>query len=201
MAVNDGGVILNINDDEATRYVLSRTLRRAGYEIWEASSGYEGLMLARQSPRLIVLDIKLPDIDGLEVCRRLKADSRTSHIPVLQTSATFVSADRKAEGLESGADGYLAQPVEPTELIATVRALLRAQDAEASLREAGMEWQWTFDAIAEAAAIINDQGLILRSNRAFLSLVKCTVGDISGRPVREVFRDCLGVDNEVLDVR
>ena len=70
MPPEQAGVILNVNDDEATRYVLSRTLRRVGYDVWEASSGYEALMLARQSPRLIVLDVKLPDLDGLEVCRR-----------------------------------------------------------------------------------------------------------------------------------
>jgi signal transduction histidine kinase len=201
VARDHGGVILNVNDDEATRSVLSRTLRRAGYDVWEASSGDEALMLARQAPRLIVLDIKLPDLDGLEVCRRLKADRLTAHIPVLQTSATFVSAERKAEGLESGADGYLVQPVEPVELIATVRALLRANDAEASLREAGMEWQWTFDAIADAAAILSDEGLILRTNRALLALVKCAAAEITGRAVRDVFRECLGVDHPVLDVR
>lgn len=200
MPANASGVILNVNDDEATRYVLSRTLRLAGYEVWEASSGYEALMLARQAPRLIVLDIRLPDIDGLEVCRQLKADAQTAHIPVLQTSATFVSAERKVEGLESGADGYLEQPVEPTELIATVRALLRAQDAETSLREAGMEWQWTFDAIAEAAAILNDQGIVLRTNRALLALVKGTAAEVTGRHVRDIFRERLAIDDPVLDV-
>ena len=179
MPPEQAGVILNVNDDEATRYVLSRTLRRVGYDVWEASSGYEALMLARQSPRLIVLDVKLPDLDGLEVCRRLKADERTAHIPVLQTSATFVDAESRAEGLDSGADGYLVQPVEPEELIATVRALLRANDAEAGLREAAMEWRWTFDAIAEAAAILNDHGLILRTNRALLALTGCTAAEIT----------------------
>ena len=191
-------VILNVNDDEATRYVLSRTLRRAGYEIWEASSGYEALMLARQSPRLIVLDVKLPDLDGLDVCRRLKADPRTAGIPVLQTSATFVSAERKAEGLDSGADGYLVQPVEPTELIATVRALLRANEAETSLREAGAEWQRTFDAIAESAAILRADGTILRTNGALLALVKASPEEVTGHPVREVFRERLGIEDPVL---
>ena len=57
MPPEQAGVILNVNDDEATRYVLSRTLRRVGYDVWEASSGYEALMLARQSPRLTVLDV------------------------------------------------------------------------------------------------------------------------------------------------
>ena len=194
------GVILNVNDDEATRYVLSRTLRRAGYEVREAASGYEALMLAREGPRLIVLDIKLPDLDGLDVCRRLKADPRTATIPVLQTSATFVSAQRKAQGLDSGADGYLVQPVDPTELLATVRALLRAQDAETNLREASIEWQRTFDAIAESAAVLGADGTILRTNRALLALVRAPADAIDGRPVREVFRAHLGIDDPILDL-
>ncbi|BCS30823.1 hypothetical protein TBR22_A00230 [Luteitalea sp. TBR-22] len=200
MRADRSGVILNVNDDEATRYVLSRTLRRAGYDVREASSGYEALMLAREGPRLIVLDIKLPDLDGLEVCRRLKADPRTATIPVLQTSATFVSAARKAQGLDSGADGYLVQPVEPAELIATVRALLRAQDAEANLREAGLEWQRTFNAIAESAAVLRADGTILRTNRALLALVRASAEEVDGRPVREVFRQRLGIDDPILEL-
>jgi PAS domain S-box-containing protein len=195
-----GGAILNVNDDDTTRYVFTRTLQRAGYDICEASSGYEALMLAQQGPRLIILDVKLPDLDGLEVCRRLKADPRTSVIPILQTSATFVSAERKAQGLDNGADGYLVQPVEPAELVATVRALLRAQEAEAHLREASMEWQRTFDAIAESAAILRADGTILRTNRALLALIKASPEEITGCSVRAVFREHLGIDDEVLEL-
>ncbi|MGV3519078.1 response regulator [Luteitalea sp.] len=194
------GVILNVNDDEATRYILSRSLRLVGYEVREASSGLEALALARDAPRLIILDVKLPDVDGYEVCRRLKADPRTAAIPVLQTSATFVSAARKAEGLDSGADGYLVQPVEPAELVATVRALLRAQEAEAGLREASMEWQRTFDAIAESAAILRADGQILRTNRALLGLMRAPEADVVGRGVRTLFRERLGIDDPLLDL-
>jgi signal transduction histidine kinase len=193
-------VILNVNDDAATRYILSHTLRHAGYEVQEATSGQEALILARQLPRLIVLDVQLPDLDGLEVCRRLKADPHTASIPVLQTSAMFVSAEQKVEGLDSGADGYLVQPVEPAELVATVRALLRAQDAETGLREAGTEWQRTFDAIAESAAILRADGLILRTNRALLNLVRAAEHEVTGRPVRAVFLERLGIDDPILDL-
>ena len=147
-----------------------------------------------------MLDVQLPDVDGLEVCRRLKADPMTASIPVLQTSATLVSAEQKVEGLESGADGYLVQPVEPAELVATVRALLRAQDAEAGLREASTEWQRTFDAIAESAAILRADGQILRTNRALLNLVKAPEEEVTGRPVRSVFLERLGVDDPILDL-
>lgn len=127
--------ILHIDDNEANRYVSARMLRSVGYEVIEAATGTDGLELATaQRPDLIILDVKLPDINGFEVCQRLKANSATAFIPVLHLSASFVDSKDKAQGLESGADAYLAQPVEPLELIATIRALLRMRRAEASVR-------------------------------------------------------------------
>jgi signal transduction histidine kinase len=196
----ESNVILNVNGDEGTRGILSDLLRQAGYDVREASSGEQALQLARESPQLIILDVGLPDLDGLEVCRRLKRDPRTGAIPVLQTSATHVSAERKVEGLDSGADGYLVQPVEPAELVATVRALLRARDAEANLKDAGIEWQRTFDAIAESAAILRADGRILRTNRALLNLVKAAEEEVADRSVRAVFLERLGIDDPILDV-
>ena len=127
-------VALVVNDDEATRYVTSRILREAGYDVVEAETGQEGLDRARQGTDVIVLDVKLPDVDGFEVCRRLKADPATAAIPVLQTSAAYITAESRAHGLDSGADGYLVQPFEAIELVATLAALLRARRAEAELR-------------------------------------------------------------------
>jgi len=89
-------VALVVNDDEATRYVMSKTLTAAGYQVAEAETGQEGLARAREGADVIVLDVKLPDIDGFEVCRRLKADPATAFIPVLQTSAAFITAESRA---------------------------------------------------------------------------------------------------------
>lgn len=165
-----GEFVLCVNDDAATRYMLSRILRQSGYRIIEAVTGVEALELAERRPALIILDVRLPDISGLDVCRRLKARPETASIPILQTSATFVSAERRVEGLDSGADGYLAQPIEPPELIATVRALLRTSRAEQSVREAADDWQRTFDAIGEPVALLDMRGAVVRSNSAFRTL-------------------------------
>ena len=166
------GVILNVNDDEVARYVVSTILRRDGFEVQDVVTGRDALSAAADtSPALIVLDVQLPDLDGLEVCRRLKADPRTADIPVLQTSATFVSAERKAQGLESGADGYLTQPVEPLELVATVRALLRASAAERRVRAASAEWLETFDSMVEGVAVAERDGVVTRVNKAMDRLV------------------------------
>ena len=170
MSNTPGEFVLCVNDDAATRYTLARTLRQSGYRIIEAVTGSEALELAERRPALIILDVKLPDISGLDVCRRLKSRPETASIPILQTSATFASAERRIEGLDSGADGYLAQPIEPTELIATVRALLRTSQAEQSVREAADDWQRTFDAIGEPVALLDMRGGVVRSNSAFRAL-------------------------------
>ena len=122
-------LILIVDDTEATRYSVARVLKNDGFKIIEASTGAEGLKLANEHlPDLTILDIHLPDIMGFEVCRRLKAAARTAAMPVLQISASYVSAKDRVTGLEGGADTYLTHPVEPQVLIATVRALLRMRD-------------------------------------------------------------------------
>jgi two-component system, sensor histidine kinase len=128
-------IVLNVNDNDASRYVVSRMLEKGGFSVLEASSGQQALDLARSTaPSVVVLDIKLPDIDGLQVCRRLKTDPQTQSIKILHTSAVYVSPEYKVQSLECGADGYLGHPFEQEELVATLRSLLRLSEAERSLR-------------------------------------------------------------------
>jgi len=126
--------ILHVDDDETSRYTVRRIIEQTGYEVKEAATGTEALQKAQEQPDLIVLDVNLPDINGFEVCKKLKADPKTAQIPVLHLSATFMDDQSKAEGLESGADGYLTHPVEPLVLIATIKSLLRIREAEKELR-------------------------------------------------------------------
>lgn len=121
--------ILAVDDNDALRYSLSRTLQGGGYKVIEARSGAEALRLAEEAPDLITLDIHLPDKDGFEIGRLLKANPRTKHIPILHISATFVDTEYRVRGLEV-ADGYLAEPISREELLATVGALLRLKQAE-----------------------------------------------------------------------
>ncbi len=128
--------ILNVNDQVAARYVVSRMLARAGFEVVEAGTGETALAQARDGVDAVVLDVNLPDMDGYEITRRLKGDPSTSSIPILLTSAAIAGASQRIEGLESGAEAYLAQPFETAELAATLRALLRVRAAEREAREA-----------------------------------------------------------------
>jgi signal transduction histidine kinase len=125
--------ILVVDDNEANRYYKAHILRRQGYSILEAARGAEVVSIVRaQEPALVLLDVKLPDIGGLEVCRRIKGESPRTM--VLQTSAAFTKGQDRAIGLQGGADSYLIEPIEPDELVATVTALLRLRRAEQELR-------------------------------------------------------------------
>ncbi|RYZ41816.1 MAG: response regulator, partial [Myxococcaceae bacterium] len=126
--------ILNVNDDLASRYVTSRVLSLAGFQVLEAGTGGETLALADENTDLVILDVRLPDLSGFEVCRRLKASPRTRSALVLHLSAQAVGAAERAQGLEHGADAYLVAPVDPEELVAQVHALLRLRRAEREVR-------------------------------------------------------------------
>ncbi|MEH2079738.1 MAG: response regulator [Nostoc sp.] len=171
--------ILHIDDNEANRYVVTRILQNAGFSVIEAATGSTGLeAVANFQPDLVILDVQLPDISGFEVCRQIKANPETAFIPVLHLSASFVQSQDKAEGLDSGADAYLAQPVEPIELLATVRSLLRIRRAEEAALSSAREWQTTFDSINDGVCLVDREGIILRCNRAIMQ--------IFGKPSHEI---------------
>jgi signal transduction histidine kinase len=130
-----GSLILNVNDSEGARYMVTLMLQKAGFNVIEAATGMAALeKIERRKPDLVVLDLKLPDVNGLEICRRIRENPETASTKVLHTSATYVSLDNKIQSLEGGADAYLAQPFESQELIATVHSLLRLKQAEHELR-------------------------------------------------------------------
>ena len=128
--------LLIIGQPESNRSVLARSLREAGHELGEAATGSEGLALvASAAPELVVLGLELPDMGGLEVCRRIKANPLSATVPVILLSTVFNKSVRRVEGLEAGADKCLAEPIEPSELLAQVGAILRVRRIEAALRE------------------------------------------------------------------
>jgi two-component system, OmpR family, response regulator MprA len=120
---NTGMSLLVVDDDRALREVLRRALQLGGYEVRLAESGAAALTeVSAEAPEAIVLDIGLPDIDGLEVCRLLRREG--NRVPVLMLTARDAISDR-IEGLDAGADDYLVKPFDVDELKARIRALLR----------------------------------------------------------------------------
>lgn len=127
-------VVLNVDDYPPGRYGRTKVLRQAGFTVHEAATGAQALALVSQRPDLVLLDVNLPDIDGIQVCRRIKDNPDTAGTLVLHMSASSLLPKDQVAGLEGGADGYLTEPVEPAVLIATVKALLRIRRAEDTLR-------------------------------------------------------------------
>ena len=153
MKLNDiqKSTILNVDDNDSVRQAISEILQHEGFEVVEAPNGAEALRLVMEAaPDLILLDVNLPDINGFEVCRRIKADPATSMIPVLHLSGAYLENQDKVKGLGGGADGYLTLPVASEVLIAYVKALLRARQAEVKASAMARQWQTTFDAMNDA---------------------------------------------------
>jgi two-component system OmpR family response regulator len=122
-----GGTILVVDDEPNIADLVEMYLRKEGFRVLKAGSGEDGLAAAkRERPRLVVLDVGLPGIDGLEVCRRLRAEA--SSVPVIFLTARDGEIDRIL-GLEMGGDDYLTKPFSPRELVARVKAVLRRADA------------------------------------------------------------------------
>ncbi len=179
-------IILVVDDDDANRYVVSRILRQAGFLIKEAATGTDALQLATEQPDLIILDIKLPDINGFEVCQQLKAEPATSLIPVLHLSAFKVSAADKVHGLDSGADGYLTHPVNPLELIATVKALLRIRQTEKQLQQSEEKFRAIFNQTFQHIGIMEPIGSIIEVNQSALDFAGQKLEDVVGRLLWEM---------------
>src|SRR6185295_2428238 len=147
-AIDHAVTILNIDDNEASLYVKSRLLRSEGYKVIEGSTGSDAIRLAAETkPQLALVDVKLPDISGLEVCRVLKNNVYTKSIMVLLVSALATRSEDKVAGLEDGADGYLMEPADPKELLAMVRALLRLYRQEKALSSQGRLLDMSKDSI------------------------------------------------------
>ena len=118
--------ILVVDDDPPSVKMISFLLHEEGYTVLTASNGADALdIVEREAPDLVILDVMMPHMDGLEVCRRIR---RTMQVPILILSAKGETADRVV-GLDVGADDYLSKPFDPTELLARVRAVLRRAEA------------------------------------------------------------------------
>ncbi len=132
--------ILIVDDYPPGLYARTKVLRQAGFSVLQSATGAEALKIVDEhSPALILLDVNLPDISGFEVCQRVKKNPKTAHTTVVHVSASNTQTDHQVRGLDSGADCYLVEPVDPTVLVATIKAFLRARTAEDSLRQSNEE--------------------------------------------------------------
>lgn len=183
--MDKAATIINIDDNEHIRYVRARILSRAGFIVHDAATGSEGLkLIAAQKPDLVLLDVNLPDMSGLDVCRHIKSSPDGVAVIVIQISAVAVAASHATAGLDSGADAYLIEPIDPGVLVATVRAMLRLRQAESDLSAANerlqalnAELQRSNEDLAQFAfAASHDLHEPLRTVASFAALLAKTAG-------------------------
>ena len=174
--------ILVVDDNPASLYATVRILRAGGFDVLEADTGTKALEAAEHAEiGLIILDINLPDIDGLEVCRRLRARSLTAYLPIIHLTATFVGPNDMTQGLSAGGDSYLTHPVDPLVLIATVRALLFARQADMLKRTTDSRFRTIFELASSGIAILDHDLVYQDVNPEFCRLAGRDRGDIIGK--------------------
>jgi len=153
--VNETMKVLVTDDDPELLLLAIAVLTRGGYEVLQAETGRECLeILRREQPDLVLLDVMLPDASGTEICRQIKAEERLRDTFVILTSGVRISSDYQAEGLNSGADGYIVKPISNRELLARVQSMERIKRAENALREKEREQKKLIANLQEALAEI-----------------------------------------------
>jgi len=158
-------LILVVDDDSQVRQLLSRCLTRAGYEVVLADTGREGLELARRhSPDLALVDVRLPDISGMEVCHLIKNDPGLRDVFVALCSGEATNTTQKVNGFETGADEYLIKPFGINELLARVNSLIRLRTTTAALRMSEEHHRRLIDILPDAVCLIHPNGRVLSVN-------------------------------------
>ncbi|MFB4312264.1 SpoIIE family protein phosphatase [Actinomadura sp. GTD37] len=186
---------LVVDDNDTKRYIVGQWLRRAGHTVVEAASAAETWQrLAAHDIDLVVLDVKLPDMSGIEVSERIKAEPGTSSLPVIHISAQAVDVADRTHGLRRGADAYMTDPIDPAEFIATVEAVLRYYEArrQAERMTSRMaEFTRTSLAINAAASFEDLAEVAARGARAIFEVPAAVfIVPPGGRPRRAVEDGC-----------
>ena len=157
--------ILVVDDDPAILQTYSEILRAEGYEVWEAATGQQGLQATREKrPDLVLLDVMLPDLSGMEVCRQIKADAALTDVFVVLVSGAATGVANKVDGLGTGADDYLVKPLDCSEFLARLRTIVRLRHTTAALRASEQRHRRLVEILPEAVGLIDLQGRFLGVN-------------------------------------
>jgi PAS domain S-box-containing protein len=187
MSAPSAATILFVDDNGSACHGLIHALRQEGFHVLRASTGAEALGLVREQPDLAIIDVNLPELNGFELCRRIKLDPDTASISVLHLSDYYVSSDDRIGGLEGGADGYLTKPVTPRELLAQVKALLRIRQAERAVNACEVKLQHILDHAPVLVHVKDREGRYLLVNRQWEQRFHRSRGQVVGRHITEIF--------------
>ena len=195
--------ILIVDDDQATLKMLSTLVANEGYSFETALDGPEALGKAKAAnPDIILLDIIMPGMDGIETCRRLKSDPGTRHIPVIILTA-MGDNDSKIGALKAGASDFLSKPVDPADLVVRIKIHLQLREVEDSRKKnevlrttisvietARKEWETTMDSIGDAVILIDEKDHIVRCNKIVTTLTGKPYRELLDRKWQDVLDEC-----------
>ncbi|MBE0544982.1 MAG: PAS domain S-box protein [Verrucomicrobia bacterium] len=183
--MSDSVRILVVDDDAGIREMFCTALRTQGYEVWQAATAQAALQTARQErPELVLLDVQLPDLNGMEVCRQIKSDPSLVDVFVVLISGQAESPPHKVEGLAAGGDDYLSKPIALVELLARVRTMLRLRQVTTSLRASDQHYRQLLEVLPDAFGLVDPQGRLLAVNPQAAAMLGYTQGEeLLGRSV------------------
>ncbi len=180
--------ILVIDDNPDMLKGNIHLLQSAGYEVMGGASGNECLKIVRDvKPDLILLDVNLPDIDGTEVCRRIKADPALQDIFIAHLSAKAISSESQVSGLAAGADAYLTVPISNKELLARLQALLRLKNTLKTLKQNEDFLTVTLRSISNGIIVIDTEATVLLLNEAAETITGWHQEEAIGKPFADIF--------------
>ena len=178
--------LLIIDDSPVMLRGVLRVLKSEGYALSGASSGLEGILRAKQiMPDLILLDVMLPDMSGFEVCRQIKSNPILSQCFVILISSFMISSDKQAEGLEVGADSYIARPISNRELAARIQAMFRIKAARDALQASEERFRLLYEKAPVPYQTLDENGCIISVNPAWESLTGYEKSCVTGKNFNE----------------
>jgi PAS domain S-box-containing protein len=175
--------VLLVDDDPDDRLLFGQALRQAGYDVLEAASGAEALLLARDRPDLVILDVRLPDLDGFAVCEQIKADPLSRSVPVVHLSGLAASDQNKSLSVERGAEGFVVKTADPGGLTTQVKALLQACEAVRGQRASEALLQDILDNAPVIVHLKDTESRYLLVNRMWEEKFRIPREDVLGKTV------------------
>ena len=194
--------ILIVDDEEANLKYMSTLISRYGYIFDTARNGIEAIEKTKKiNPDIILLDILMPEMDGIEACKRLKEDPETRHIPIIVLTA-LEDKETKIESLKAGANDFLSKPVDNIELIARIKNFLQLKNLEEikknneiltgtikAIEIAKREWEQTMDCINDIVILIDASDNIIRCNKILTALTGRSYSELLNRKWQDVFKE------------
>ena len=176
-----------VDDDPDIRAALSRILSMAGYEVIEATDGADGLKkIVAQRPEMVLLDVVMPDINGVEVCKRLRQLPELADMFIILMSAYRTRHELKRDALEAGADDFIEKPIYPVELLARTRTVLRLRRSMIAQQENEELFRSTFEQAAVGMCHVSHDGTFLRVNQRLCDIVGYTAEELTGRTFADI---------------